>query len=547
VATIILCNKVDDPDDVEQAELVKEAKEEADRIFGIGRMNCKKGKGKRTSAASSTQLILLPKFIPLSAEFAFVYRTSAGMTFEQFKGFDADLIDRLGRKEMGWRFSKKSPEEMLRLSYDAVTDRTLFSDRVEATNFNEVLKAIADSVGGSDVQLQLIQKQIDVALAAVSPDKVGFATKYREVFDKRKALGEATEDLPAHFWKTFGESEELAFRLFAESPSNVGRLADPLTDLVEYCNFATAQGLEDEQLKCASRFKAIVVRQIGTVLSKESTANAADWVLCQASELVDWGALHPIDWVHACQSLLLMTHDKVFCESFGQEVVMLEVAKHKWIAAASHVPTKFGDCPKCATGPLDFNHYCTKCKLFASPIDCATFRVQFDGASSCYCCNHWGADRNRSYCNECGRTRVFFDISDNTKIPGLALFCHDGCSKQLNPNRFCDTCKTIYCLGDSVRSRQCILCSGQLREGQCKDAHCGAKNLTWKELPYKSLHEVVRREYDAEGGTIKPKYPRSYESVVRLDLPAHPSDPSHFGHVVWQYCQFVESLDSNDS
>jgi hypothetical protein len=71
--------------------------------------------------------------------------------------------------------------------------------------------------------------------------------------------------------------------------------------------------------------------------------------------------------------------------------------------------------------------------------------------------------------------------------------------------------------------------------------------LKWKELPYKSLQEVVRREYDAEGGTIKPKYPRSYESVVRLDLPAHPSDPSHFGHVVWQYCQFMESLDSNDS
>jgi hypothetical protein len=228
-------------------------------------------------------------------------------------------------------------------------------------------------------------------------------------------------------------------------------------------------------------------------------------------------------------------------------VVMLEVAKHTWVAVAGHEPSIFGNCPKCKAKPLDFNHYCTNCKAFVSPVDCANFRELVEEATSCYCCNPGGAYRNRSHCNNCGRTRVAFDVLDSARIPGLALFCHDGCSEQLNPNRFCDTCKTIYCLGDSVRSRQCILCSGQLREGQCASSHCGARNLKWKELPYKSLQEVVRREYDAEGGTIKPKYPRSYESVVRLDLPAHPSDPSHFGHVVWQYCQFVESLDSNDS
>jgi hypothetical protein len=92
-----------------------------------------------------------------------------------------------------------------------------------------------------------------------------------------------------------------------------------------------------------------------------------------------------------------------------------------------------------------------------------------------------------------------------------------------------------------------MLCNGQLRDGKCSSTHCGAKNLKWKELPYKSLLEFVSREYDATDGAFKPKYPESYESVVRLGLPAHSSDPSHFGHVAWQYCRFVESLDSADS
>jgi GTPase SAR1 family protein len=537
VATIILCNKVDDPEDREQAELVKEAKEEVDKVFGGGR------KKRKARGASSTKRLLLPKFIPLSAELAFIYRTAAGMNFEQFQGFDADLIDRLGRKEIGWRFSKKSPEEKFRVAFDAMTDRELFSDRIKDTNFNAVLEAIAESVGGPDVQLQLIQKQIDVALAGISPDRAGFATKYREVFDKRRALGESVDDLPAHFWKTFGESENLAFRLFAEAPASVSSLVNPLTDLVDYCTFVTAQRLEDEQLKCASRFKAFVVRQIGMVLSKESMANA-DWMLREAGEPVNWGTLHPIDWVHVCQSLLLMTHDKAFCESFGPEVVMLEVAKHKWIAAASDVPTKFGDCPKCRTNPLDFNNFCTPCKSFVSPIDCATFRVLLDGLSSCGNCRQRRVARTNARCSYCGSLSFAFDVSDSAKIPGLAVICHDGCSKKLNPNRFCDTCKTIYCFRESTRSRQCMLCSGQLRDGKCSSTHCGAKNLKWKELPYKSLLEVVSREYDATDGTIKPKYSESFQSVVRLGLPAHPSDPTHFGHVAWKYCHFVESLAS---
>jgi GTPase SAR1 family protein len=100
VSVIIVCNKVDDPDDLEQAELVKEAKEEVDRVF-------------RSQAEADR-----PIFVPTSAEFAYIYRTAALMSFEEFRGFDKDLIDRLGRKEVGWKFSKLSSDEKFRMAYE---------------------------------------------------------------------------------------------------------------------------------------------------------------------------------------------------------------------------------------------------------------------------------------------------------------------------------------------------------------------------------------------------------------------------------------------
>jgi hypothetical protein len=81
----------------------------------------------------------------------------------------------------------------------------------------------------------------------------------------------------------------------------------------------------------------------------------------------------------------------------------------------------------------------------------------------------------------------------------------------------------------------------QLKGGCCATASCGARNLIWKEHPYASLLELCSNEYDVNGGVFKANYLKGTASVVRLDVPADPSDPSHFGHVAWKYCRFVES------
>jgi GTPase SAR1 family protein len=548
IRVIIVCNKVDDPEDQEQAELVKEANEEVAKIFAVEGW---KPKGKKNKKYVSAWL--RPIFVPTSAEFAYIYRTAALMSFEQFRKFDKDLIERLGRKEVGWKFSKLSPNEKFRLAYQAVTERELFDDRIQATNFDVVLKAIKDSIGGSATQLRLIQKQIDVALRALS-HKSSFVEKLRGVFHKRRALGQPTEDLPSHFWETYQQCEDAAFRSFAESPTGVKNLEKPVKELVEFCAFAKNQGLDDECAKCMSRFKALVVRQIGLFLSKESIANA-EWVTREATDSVQWGSLHPIDWVRACQSVLLVSNSKAFYDQLGREIMLIDDAKHKWMDHARQVPSSFGNCQQCPRSSLDFNGYCRTCKVFVFPIACSFFAglsadLQFPVSTNCQYCLTRKVGSN-GYCSYCSRStpvtvsKVWFVESNVAENRSFALFCpYEFCSKKLTKNRVCDACKAIYCLKDSPRIRTCLICSNQLMDGKCTASSCGGGKLMWKELPYSTLLETLRCEYDPTDGAIKPKYPKTYRSAVRLVVPSNLSDPKYFGHVAWKYCQFVESHNS---
>lgn len=93
VPIIILCNKVDDPEDEEQRVLVKEMCLEIQRVFEVTSREKALDDlllGRPTSSSSS----MYPVFIPTSAIHAFIYQTASLMTLEQFKKkFDKDLIE----------------------------------------------------------------------------------------------------------------------------------------------------------------------------------------------------------------------------------------------------------------------------------------------------------------------------------------------------------------------------------------------------------------------------------------------------------------------
>jgi GTPase SAR1 family protein len=103
VPVIILCNKVDDPDDEEQNGLIEEARAKVEEIFAVG---CRdEALRKVLEAKSSGQTTVFgqisPAFIPISAVHAFIRQSASLMSLEQFRGFDKELIEKLGRDQIG--------------------------------------------------------------------------------------------------------------------------------------------------------------------------------------------------------------------------------------------------------------------------------------------------------------------------------------------------------------------------------------------------------------------------------------------------------------
>jgi GTPase SAR1 family protein len=91
VPIIILCNKVDDPDDEEQAELIEEARAKVEEIFAVG---CPAALRKVLEAISSRRTFVFgqvsPAFLPISVVHAFIRQSASLMSLEQFQGFNKD-------------------------------------------------------------------------------------------------------------------------------------------------------------------------------------------------------------------------------------------------------------------------------------------------------------------------------------------------------------------------------------------------------------------------------------------------------------------------
>ena len=108
IPVIILGNKIDDPDDEEMLFQVEELRQKVAEVFG------------GYSPAKST-----PQLIPISAKNAFVYRYASGLDFEEFKKLDKELIDKIGKDEVGKSQWKKllQFEDKLKVAYDAIHNK----------------------------------------------------------------------------------------------------------------------------------------------------------------------------------------------------------------------------------------------------------------------------------------------------------------------------------------------------------------------------------------------------------------------------------------
>jgi GTPase SAR1 family protein len=326
VPVLILFNKVDDPDDEEQGALVQEARQEVERVFEVSDRKDALASilGAAHTNTKSSCDDLYPAFIPISAIHAFIYRTASLMSMEQFKLFDKDLVEKLGREEVGkWKWARLGEDERYAVAHAAVVDQTSYTERLAATNFDKVLTALSHAVGDGSNQLKLIQKQLSVSLKSLSPEK-GLSRQLKSIYEISKSLGVLeTLQLDKVFWSHYQDLEDKAFGQL-KGPIDVAYLAIPMDELQDYYKMCNQHHWKDEQAKSIFRMKALVRRQFCVLLSEERRSRMIEWTHTLAFPQIGWNSLSPEDWKTICRSVLLMSCYKSFCLTFGQEKIWIE-------------------------------------------------------------------------------------------------------------------------------------------------------------------------------------------------------------------------------
>lgn len=164
IPVIVLCNKVDDPEDEEQAELVKEARKEVEKIFSANcRENALEQILKPTKGAKPKNKVLdiclSPVFIPVSAIYAFIHQSASLMSRESFDNFDKDLLERLGREQIGRRrWNRLSEKQKYDEAFKVIKEG--YKDGLEDSNFDKLLTVLNHFLGGEEVQQKVIELQI---------------------------------------------------------------------------------------------------------------------------------------------------------------------------------------------------------------------------------------------------------------------------------------------------------------------------------------------------------------------------------------------------
>jgi GTPase SAR1 family protein len=462
VPVLILSNKVDDPDDEEQGALVQEARQEVERVFEVSDRKDALASllGAARAKTKSSCKDLYPAFIPISAIHAFIYRTASLMSLEQFKLFDKDLIEKLGREEVGkWKWAKLGEDERYAVAHAAVIDQTTYAERLAATNFDKVLTALSRAVGDGSNQLKLIQKQLTVSLKSVSSER-GLSRQLKSIYVKATLAGvQENFQLYTFFWSNYQDLEDKAFGQL-NGPTDVACLANPMDELQEYYKMCSQHHWKDEQSMSIFRMKALVRRQFCVLLTEERRSRTIEWKHTLAFPQMGWNSLSPEDWKTICRSVLLVSCYKSFCLTFGQEKIWIESVIDKINRTSRSCSCKFPN-----------------------------------GSDSYTCCSSCGCQVTRNWCRYCGSFAVSatYFYCDNCGDPG------SNDDEELN-----------CCSAPQVTSTTCV-CG-------YSDAVLG---FTMKDGELASIERVGK--------------------MHRFKSPDSVSNPGHWGHLMWMFCQFVEA------
>lgn len=367
VPTVILGNKVDDPEHEAKLELVEEARQKAIEIFGP---SCSEENLIEVEKAVALGMYDASKvagavFIPISAAYAFLYRKVGRMTSESLKTLDKEILDGIGEQEVvPKKWAKLSEQEKFEIVLGIVSNPTVYEESIERTNFHSFLDVLRFFIGGQTAQSDILADQIKYSLSTLSSQDIGsLSDSVREAYRKCQAIDRTTCDLVSHFWRVYDLAEDESKKKMGEEVDPTG-LSSCFIELEKHFVLSSKLKWTDEKLKAGERLKKLVASQFSHVLQQKQkwsfvaffndAREKEEKLYCggtyclrhqggcrtkcknfvsgiyvdgrcgkilpfrwQTPVYRNWNNLSPQDWIILLSSVLLPSHEIEFYKDFG--------------------------------------------------------------------------------------------------------------------------------------------------------------------------------------------------------------------------------------
>mmetsp|Transcript_19929 Transcript_19929/g.56449 ORF Transcript_19929/g.56449 Transcript_19929/m.56449 type:complete len:672 (+) Transcript_19929:286-2301(+) len=452
IPIIVVGNKVDNPDDEEQMELVEEVREKVTQVFGSGCRNAAleaivRGKGTEHRVDENP----FAAFVPISAMHAFVYRTASSLPLKDFEKLGMGLIDKIGLEEVSrFKWKKFNKKKKIQVAFDSIHNDDDYKERIAATNFDSLLSVLEYCLGGQEVQAKLIKKQIQVELARLVPTSIGageLKNCFEDVLKKCKGVGISADTVIKPAFKSFYKvGQTLALAEFSLSV-DIDMLGKCAMFLREYGELSADVGWQSECENVSRWMHLLNEKMFDVIIDKYGEWDLATWYgKCHPSNAwvkvsKSWASLSPKDWTTLLESVTLCMNEKYAVDSFGKQRVLFD----DWKIQMSRL--------------CDDRFSVRDEKACLTPV---SGKCAYHGHSNC------------------------------------------GCSYMPKPTP-CGSCTN------------CVF------------------NKTSQPM-YNNVTAALK-------GTIKNReFVPSNKKVVCLKMPESPRDPTHFGHVVWEFCRYNDFM-----
>jgi small GTP-binding protein len=491
---IILCNKVDDPEDEEQSEMVLEARKEVERVFEVtdrvAAMNQILQPGPSDSATVES---LLPAFLSFSASHAYFHQTVSLLSFEAFKKFDdKDLIEKYGKEYVGRaKWKGLSPDEKIMAVYDIVKDPVMRQEGLEISSFDRLVKTLNKCLGGGTTQMSLVVDRMNSSLKCLSLGPVSLTGQLGELYKAYQTLAKcqnddeilatAVDNMAQRFWESILSSHQGAINSIKRSPRGVAEMAPIVSELLKYNELVQSFPLRQkvrEGKEIKRKFEWLVSSCFQTLFSLGDRFQNDSVQVSATKPKEAWRFVSARDWVKIWGSVKLGTSSQAFYESFGQDKLRLDDMMYEVRKLVDkNVGAELFESCSCG-GPYgrealpDKLTYVRVCKVCCiAPVFCRRSGVQ---PGRCARCNN--------------------KVGDETRV---CTFSSCGCLHR----KF-----TIY---------GCECGSGELMQTPSGCSYC---EEAMTEMQYVPVYV---------GETIT--------------VPKSLSDPSHLGHVFWCFGEYLDS------